>query len=374
MRRVLFDEDDDRLLRFTTPTSRVGKIADPYEQDILRAMEGDRARIVIPREYDIPTKPFKIYCAHGVEKRNQLKLVDYNRDGGFAIALQCSVWSLASGKATKLVSCDARVTAVAWCPKHPSWLGFGTKKGFVGVIDTATSTMICKFQYQPEIIVPQLCWFEERLALAIGDELYVLKTGTKSKFYRFRGLKLSNTIITSMCWTRDGSGLSIASADKQLLFLDRSGYRVRARLATSSVIKAMAWCPWHSNMLVTGDDDGLLRIYKYDNLALEIETGEPVSELVFNPNARQLCTAHYSLEGTPLRVWQFCEGSFKIITTLHSMTEGTALYMTLAPDGNTVAVVSCSENLSLWQVFEKTQIDQKIIATPTPTFGLKSVR
>lgn len=76
----------------------------------------------------------------------------------------------------------------------------------------------------------------------------------------------------------------------------------------TAAVKALAWCPYQSNMLASGGGmaDGCIKFWNINTGAClnSIDTGSQVSALLWNNNDRELLSSH-GLPDNKLTLWKY---------------------------------------------------------------------
>lgn len=119
----------------------------------------------------------------------------------------------------------------------------------------------------------------------------------------------------------------------------------------TAAVKALAWCPHKSGLLASGGGtaDKCIRFWNASTgLQLgAVDTGSQVCQLAWSPSSPELLSAHGYSTNT-LVVWRF--PSMSRVATLTGHTTR-VLYMTLAPDGESVCTGAGDETIRFWRIF-----------------------
>nr|XP_012466493.1 unnamed protein product [Gossypium raimondii] len=116
-------------------------------------------------------------------------------------------------------------------------------------------------------------------------------------------------------------------------------------------VKALAWCPFQSNLLATGGGGGD-RTIKFWNTHTgaclnSVDTGSQVCSLLWSKNERELLSSH-GFTQNQLTLWKYPSMVKMAELTGHTSR---VLYMAQSPDGCTVASAAGDETLRFWNVF-----------------------
>jgi len=119
-----------------------------------------------------------------------------------------------------------------------------------------------------------------------------------------------------------------------------------------AAVKALAWCPHKSGLLASGGGtaDKCIRFWNASTglLLSAVDTGSQVCQLAWSPTGLELLSAHGYSTNT-LIVWRYPSMSRMATLTGHTTR---VLYMTTAPDGESVCTGAGDETLRFWSLFE----------------------
>lgn len=164
--------------------------------------------------------------------------------------------------------------------------------------------------------------------------------------------------VCGLKWSASGQQLASGGNDNLLHIWDRS---VASSQTTTqwlhrledhtAAVKALAWCPFQSNLLASGGGGGD-RCIKFWNTHTgaclnSVDTGSQVCSLLWNKNERELLSSH-GFTQNQLTLWKY--PSMVKMAELNGHTSR-VLYMAQSPDGCTVASAAGDETLRFWNVF-----------------------
>ena len=118
-----------------------------------------------------------------------------------------------------------------------------------------------------------------------------------------------------------------------------------------AAVKALAWCPWQSNLLATGGGtaDGKIHVWNVASSSkiASVNTGAQVSALLWSSAYHELISSHgYPLN--QLSIWRYPEMSKQTDLMGHA---NRVLSMVQSPDEEMVASVAADETLRFWRCF-----------------------
>lgn len=153
--------------------------------------------------------------------------------------------------------------------------------------------------------------------------------------------------VCGLTWSPNGQQLASGSNDNTVCIWDQynpsstgsSPAIVRPKhtlTAHTAAVKALAWCPWQTNLLATGGgtSDRHLRFWNSSSGACvnSIDTHSQVCSIVWNPHDKELLTSH-GFSQNQLTVWKY--PSLARMADLKGHTSR-VLHTALSPDGQTV--------------------------------------
>ncbi|KAL1565466.1 cell division cycle 20.2, cofactor of APC complex-like [Salvia divinorum] len=174
--------------------------------------------------------------------------------------------------------------------------------------------------------------------------------------------------VCGLKWSASGQQLASGGNDNVLQIWDRSMAASNAptqwlhRLEEhTAAVKALAWCPFQSNLLASGGGagDGCIKFWNTHTGSClnSVDTGSQVCSLLWNKNERELLSSH-GFTHNQLTLWKY--PSMVKVAELTGHTSR-VLYMAQSPDGCTVASAAGDETLRFWNVFGTPEV-----AKPAP--------
>eukprot|EP00878_Enallax_costatus_P023659 GHUV01025180.1.p1 GENE.GHUV01025180.1~~GHUV01025180.1.p1 ORF type:complete len:173 (-),score=57.08 GHUV01025180.1:1398-1916(-) len=132
--------------------------------------------------------------------------------------------------------------------------------------------------------------------------------------------------------------------------------------AHQAAVKALAWCPFQSNLLASGGGtaDRCIKFHNTTTGALlnSIDTGSQVCALQWSRHEREILSSH-GYSKNQLCLWRY--PSLVKAAELTGHTER-VLHMAISPDGSSVVTAGADETLRFWKVFgEPVCKDTKVV-------------
>ncbi|KAH9851296.1 WD40 repeat-like protein [Lenzites betulinus] len=197
---------------------------------------------------------------------------------------------------------------------QPSLVALATSHGWIQLWDIVTKKMVMNWKLKS---VTSLCFGQNMLT--IGDEKGTLRhydpranDSTKLKEQLKKVTRHQGRILNG-AWKEDGKFLATGDQNGLVLVWDARRPRVplevgemvqrRRKMQHTGAVTALAWCPWQSKYLVTGDSTadstGSIRVWDVnavdDNASewpTKIELDAQVTSLHFSPHIRELLSTH----------------------------------------------------------------------------------
>ncbi|PON82002.1 Guanine nucleotide-binding protein, beta subunit [Trema orientale] len=290
-----------------------------------------------------------------------LNLLDWGSCNVLAIALLNTVylWDATDGSTSELVDIDDEsgpVTSVSWAPdgRH---IAIGLNNSEVQLWDTTSSRLLRTLKGGHRLRVGSLAWNSHLLTTGGRDGL-IINNDVRVRSHIVATYRGHEQEVCGLKWSASGQQLASGGNDDLLHIWDRS--MASSNSATqwlhrlddhTSSVKALAWCPFQSNLLASGGGSGDCCI-KFWNTSTgaclnSVDTGSQVCALLWNKNERELLSSH-GLTQNQLTLWKY-----PAMVKMAELTGHTSrvLYMTQSPDGSTVASAAGDETLRFWNVF-----------------------
>lgn len=326
----------------------------------------------------IPQKPEKILDAPGLQEDFYLNLVDWGSNNVLAVALANSIylWNADSGSIEHL--CDApggsedSITSLSWIP-NGDYLAVGTDSNEVQIWDVAGMKLLRTMESH-SARVGTLAWNGHMLSSGARNGA-IHNHDVRVPSHHTASLVSHTQEVCGLKWSPNGMQLASGANDNTVCIWDaQSGNRwaPRHRLTQhNAAVKALAWCPWQTNLLATGGGtaDRHLRFWNSmtGSCVNSIDTRSQVCSIVWSPHDKELLTSH-GFSQNQLTLWKY--PSLTRMTELKGHTSR-VLHTSLGPDGQTVVSGAADETLRFWKVFADGE-NEKRRRAETPGKGLES--
>ncbi|MCO5554861.1 hypothetical protein L7F22_008397 [Adiantum nelumboides] len=290
-----------------------------------------------------------------------LNLLDWSSRNVVAVALGNTVylWHASSGSIEELMQVgedNGPVTSVSWGPdgKH---IAVGLDNGDVQLWDSTAFSKVRTMKGHTAR-VGSLAW----------NGGPTLSSGSRDNSIFNHDVRIRDHLTTKMCaheqevcglmWSLSGQQLSSGGNDNMLHIWDASMMSSGAPSSYlhrfddhQAAVKALAWCPFQSNLLASGGGtaDRCIKFWNTQTGAClnSVDTNSQVCALQWSRHEKELLSSH-GFSQNQLCLWKY--PSMVKMAELRGHTSR-VLHMAQSPDGFTVASAAGDETLRFWQVF-----------------------
>ncbi|CAL4970096.1 unnamed protein product [Urochloa decumbens] len=293
-----------------------------------------------------------------------LNLLDWGTNNVLSIALGDTVylWDASSGSTSELVTVDedsGPITSVSWAPdgRH---IAVGLNSSDVQLWDTSSNRLLRTLRGVHEARVGSLAWNNSILTTG-GMDGKIMNNDVRIRNHVVQTYEGHSQEVCGLKWSGSGQQLASGGNDNLLHIWDVSmassmpsaGHNQWLHRLDdhTAAVKALAWCPFQSNLLATGGG-GSDRCIKFWNTHTgaclnSVDTGSQVCALLWNKNERELLSSH-GFTQNQLTLWKYPSMVKMAELTGHTSR---VLFMAQSPDGCTVASAAADETLRFWNVF-----------------------
>ncbi|XP_072982789.1 cell division cycle 20.2, cofactor of APC complex-like [Typha latifolia] len=293
-----------------------------------------------------------------------LNLLDWGSSNILSIALGNTVylWDASTGSTSELVTVDEEngpVTSVSWAPdgRH---IALGLNSSDVQLWDSTSGRMLRTLRGVHQSRVGSLAWNNNILSTG-GMDGKIVNNDVRIRSHVVQTYRGHQQEVCGLKWSGSGQQLASGGNDNLLHIWDLSMASSNAVPGQNqwlhrfedhmAAVKALAWCPFQSNLLASGGGGGD-RCIKFWNTHTgaclnSVDTGSQVCSLLWNKNERELLSSH-GFTQNQLTLWKY--PSMVKIAELTGHTSR-VLFMAQSPDGCTVASAAGDETLRFWNVF-----------------------
>jgi len=352
---TLLGEQTNKILAFKGKAPASNQSHDSAAYKLYTSNSGERIKKKQFRQ--IPEAPERILDAPEIVDDYYLNLMDWGSNNMIAVALNSTVylWNATSGSVDQLCQCpedDDYITSVSWASdgKH---LAVGTSTNHVQIWDVDQQKQLRQLRGH-SARVSSLAWNGATLTSGGRDSL-IINHDVRQRQHIVNELKVHQQEVCGLKWSPSGQQLASGGNDNLLHIFDRESISRQTYLHRmtdhKAAVKALAWCPFQSNLLATGGGtaDRCIKFWNSHTGACvnSIDTGSQVCSLVWSKHEKEILSSHgYSQN-------QLCLWKYPTMTKMAELNGHTArvLHMAQSPDGTSVVSAAADETLRFWRCF-----------------------
>ncbi|XP_074859152.1 cell division cycle protein 20 homolog [Carettochelys insculpta] len=315
----------------------------------------------------IPSMPDRILDAPEIRNDYYLNLIDWSSQNFLAVALDNSVylWNYSSGEIIQLLQMeqpDDYISSVSWI-KEGNYLAIGTSNAEVQLWDIQQQKRL-RNMISHSSRVGSLSW-----------NSYILSSGARTGHIHHHDVRVAEHHVATLAghtqevcglkWSPDGRYLASGGNDNLVnvwpCVQGDSGEFAPVQTFTQhqGAVKAVAWCPWQSNVLATGGgtSDRHIRIWNVcsGTCLSAVDAHSQVCSILWSTNYKEFISGH-GFAHNQLVVWKY--PTMAKVAELKGHT-ARVLNLTMSPDGSIVASAAADETLRLWRCFEMDPVKKK---------------
>jgi cell division cycle protein 20 (cofactor of APC complex) len=302
------------------------------------------------------TAPERVLDAPGLVDDYYLNLLDWSSGNQVAIGLERNVyvWSAESGSVASLLECpeDTYISSVKWSADG-AYVAAGLGTGEVQIWDVEDGTKL-RSMYGHDTRVSAMGWNKHILSTGARSGL-VYNHDVRIAQHKVAELVSHTSEVCGLEWRADGAQLATGGNDNLVTIWDARQLTAPKFQKTNhkAAVKALAWCPWQSNLLATGGGSHDRQIHFWNTTSgarvNSIDTGSQVTSLRWSLGYKEIVSSS-GFPDNSLSIWSYPTLVKNIEIPAH---ESRVLHSALSPDGQMLATAAADESLKFWKIFEK---------------------
>lgn len=311
------------------------------------------------------TAPERVLDAPGLVDDYYLNLLDWSSGNQVAIGLERNVyvWSAESGSVSSLLECpaDTYISSVKWSGDG-AYVAAGLGTGEVQIWDVEDGTKL-RSMYGHDTRVSAMGWNKHILSTGARSGL-VYNHDVRIAQHKVAELVSHTSEVCGLEWRADGAQLATGGNDNLVTIWDARSLNAPKFQKTNhhAAVKAIAWCPWQSNLLATGGGSHDRHIHFWNATSgarvNSIDTGSQVTSLRWSMAYKEIVSSS-GFPDNSLSIWSYPTLVKNIEIPAH---ESRVLHSALSPDGQMLATAAADESLKFWKVFEKKAGSANLVA------------
>ncbi|CAN6486878.1 unnamed protein product [Victoria cruziana] len=320
----------------------------------------------------LPKSPERVLDAPNLVDDYYLNVLDWGCNNVLAVALGSTLylWSADTGKVRVLMEVEDNhyLSSVAW-GGDGNRIAVGTSHSDIQIWDCKEMRKIRSLPGHTER-VGCLAWNGSLLTSASGDKA-IINRDVRSRSNLESRLHAHSGEVCGLRWSSSGNQLASGGNDNLLHIWDISsmsssqGYLHRLTEHRAAV-KAIAWCPYQSNILASGGGtaDRCVKMWNTQTgqCISSTDTQSQVCALEWNTHQKEILSSH-GYSQYQLSLWRYPS-----MTKMGDLKGHTSrvLYLSQSPDGTTVVSAGADETLRFWKVFVPPQASKKLKEDDSP--------
>ncbi|XP_020595414.1 cell division cycle 20.2, cofactor of APC complex-like [Phalaenopsis equestris] len=308
-----------------------------------------------------------------------LNVLDWGSRNILSIALGNTVylWNASKSSTSELVTVDddlGPVTSVSWAPDGLH-IAIGLNNSYVQLWDSNSAKLLRTLNEIHRSRVGSLAW-NNNILTSGGMDGKIVNNDVRIRNHVVKSYRGHQQEVCGLKWSESGKQLASGGNDNLLHIWDQAMTASSSSSARNqnpwlhrfedhnAAVKALAWCPFQSNLLASGggENDKCIKFWNTATGAClnSVETDSQVCGLLWNKNEQELLSTHGYIQNQ-LTLWKY--PSMSKLAELRGHTSR-VLYMTQSPYGGTVATAAGDETLRFWNVFGRPEVDKPAAKKP----------
>jgi len=341
---------DSRILTFNAepPTNDRPPLCTSWKESLKSVSSIARRRI--------STQAERVLDAPGIGDDYYTNLLDWSSKNIVAIALDSKIylWNANNGDVNVICEDTSRiggdVCSISWT-QDGKYLGVGTSEGDTQIWDVELDKKL-RSMYGHITRVGVLSWNKNILSSGCRDGS-IYQHDVRIENHKIQELLGHCAEVCGLSWKNDGQLLASGGNDNLVNIWDiRSSLPKMTKSNHRAAVKALAWCPWQSNILATGGGTSDKTIHFWNTTTEKkidsIFTGSQVTSLIWSLDYKEILSSH-GFPNNNITLWKYPTMDRIINIQAH---DARVLFSALSPDGQSVATAAGDETLKFWKIWK----------------------
>nr|CAN72563.1 hypothetical protein VITISV_011377 [Vitis vinifera] len=310
----------------------------------------------------LPKKESRVLDAPRINDDYYLNIMDWGKRNILAIALGSDLylWNAETGHSQKLMQVDDQEdypTSIAWC-EDGRRVAVGHLSSKLQLWDAETFKLIRSLEGHDDR-VGIAAWNGQILTSGSRDKSIINHDGTSILTSQIQN-NGDNNSKCSCINVHIGRNKLASGGNENLIYIWEASKMCSSNFlhrfsGHQAAVKALAWCPYQSDVLASGGGtlDGCIKIWNIQKGTCinSIRANAQICGLEWNRHHKEILSGHgFSATGhqNELCLWKYPSMSKLGELKCHSSR---VLHLSQSPDGSTVVSAGADETLRFWEVF-----------------------
>lgn len=319
----------------------------------------------------LSTQPERVLDAPNMVDDFYLNLISWSSQNIVAVALSEStyIWRADTGSVTHLGDApDSTFVSSVSFSADGSFLAIGNSAGAVELWDVEAGTKLRSMSgHQAQI--PSLSWNGHIVSSGCGDGS-IWHHDVRVARHKIAELLGHQGEVCGLTWRADGEYLASGGNDNLVNIWDsrlndsltssEPDIRHSAKFSKrnhSAAVKALAWCPWQTNLLASGGgtSDAMIHIWNCNTGARlhSLGAAAQVTSLHFAPHKKEILSTHGYPDNS---IMVHAYPSLTKVGEIKEAHDARVLFSCVGPAGDLVLTGAGDENLKFWRIWEVPQL------------------
>ncbi|KAJ3451621.1 cell division cycle 20 cdc20 fizzy -related [Anaeramoeba flamelloides] len=309
---------------------------------------------------NLSKKELKVLDAPGLVDDFYLNVLDWSQPSDLvAAALNRSlyIWDVTNEVSMELFEAKSQICSVCWNPVSPTVL-VGLNSSQIQLWDNEKKVCIRKWNSHNQR-VSVLSWGNGNFFTSGSRDSMIINHDLRAQNESQQVLKMHKQEITGLEWSNDSLKLASGGNDNMLHVWSRENFsRPVASFKHKAAVKAIAWCGWQSNLLVSGggSNDQTISVLDLNKIKRirKVKTGAQVSSIVFG-NDRVIASGH-GMNSNQIKLWKFPQ--LELVGELNGHKKR-VLNLAISKDKSNLVSCAGDESIRFWKIGLKKELKEK---------------